>query len=67
MSARKNLFTVALTGGIGSGKSVVAQGFVDLGAALVDTDEIARRLTAPGGEALPALCAAFGAGIKAAR
>ncbi|MDR1349291.1 MAG: dephospho-CoA kinase, partial [Zoogloeaceae bacterium] len=59
-------FTVALTGGIGSGKSTVAQGFVDLGAALVDTDELARQLTAPGGAALPALCAAFGAEIKAA-
>ncbi|MDR0735717.1 MAG: dephospho-CoA kinase [Zoogloeaceae bacterium] len=64
--SRERPFTVALTGGIGSGKSTVAQGFVDLGAALVDTDDLARQLTAPGGAALPALCAAFGAEISAA-
>ncbi|MDR0674279.1 MAG: dephospho-CoA kinase [Zoogloeaceae bacterium] len=59
-------FTVALTGGIGSGKSAVAQGFVERGAALVDTDELAHQLTLPGGAALPAICAAFGAKAKAA-
>src|SRR5688572_19502304 len=39
---------VALTGGIGSGKSTVAAILQELGAAVVDTDEIAHRLTAPG-------------------
>jgi dephospho-CoA kinase len=56
-------FTVALTGGIGSGKSTVAQGFVNLGAALVDTDALAHQLTAPDGAALPAIRAAFGASM----
>jgi dephospho-CoA kinase len=59
-------FRVGLTGGIGSGKSTVARAFVELGVGLVDTDQIARRLTAPGGEALPLLAAAFGADILAA-
>ena len=56
-------FVVGLTGGIGSGKSTVADAFVELGAALVDTDAIAHELTAPGGAAMPALIAAFGPAI----
>jgi dephospho-CoA kinase len=59
-------FKVGLTGGIGSGKSTIAQMFVELGARLVDTDKIARRLTAAGGEALPLLAAVFGADILGA-
>jgi dephospho-CoA kinase len=51
---------VGLTGGIGSGKSTVAQMLVSLGAHLVDTDAIARQLTADGGAALPAIQQAFG-------
>jgi dephospho-CoA kinase len=54
---------IGLTGGIGSGKSLVARCWVDLGATLVDTDAIARSLTAPGGAALPAIAAEFGAGM----
>ena len=54
---------IGLTGGIGSGKSTVARTLVECGAVLVDTDAIARLLTAPGGAALPALAAAFGAQI----
>ena len=53
-------FVVGLTGGIGSGKSTVADLFVAQGAALVDTDAIAHELTAPGGIAMPALLAEFG-------
>lgn len=53
-------FIVGLTGGIGSGKSTVADQFVALGATLVDTDRIAHALTAPQGAAMPALIAAFG-------
>lgn len=60
-------FVVGLTGGIGSGKSTVADLFVAQGAALVDTDAIAHELTGPGGAAMPALTAAFGAGIADAR
>jgi len=54
---------IGLTGGIGSGKSLVARCWVDLGATLVDTDAIARLLTAPGGAALPAIAAEFGAKV----
>ncbi len=53
--------TIGLTGGIGSGKSSVARVLVDCGAWLVDTDAIARALTLPGGAAIPAIAAAFGA------
>lgn len=54
---------IGLTGGIGSGKSTVAALLQDCGAWLVDTDAIARALTARGGAALPALAAEFGADI----
>jgi dephospho-CoA kinase len=53
-------FTVGLTGGIGSGKTTVAQRFAALGAAVVDTDEISRALTGAGGAAMAALREAFG-------
>ncbi len=53
-------YTVGLTGGIGSGKSVVASLFEKLGAALVDTDVIAHQLTEAGGAAIPAIQAQFG-------
>jgi len=56
---------IGLTGGIGSGKSTVARLLVDCGAFLVDTDAIARALTLPGGAAMPALAAEFGAGMVA--
>jgi len=51
---------VGLTGGIGSGKSTVADLLVGMGAALVDTDRIAHELTASGGAAIEAIRAAFG-------
>lgn len=38
------MFTVALTGGIASGKSTVARYFAELGVAVIDTDQIARKL-----------------------
>ena len=58
--------TIGLTGGIGSGKSTVARRFATLGALVVDTDALAHALTAPGGAAIPAIAAAFGAGMIAA-
>jgi len=58
--------SIGLTGGIGSGKSTVAERFQRLGASLVDADEISRALTAAGGAAMPALRAAFGSGLVAA-
>ena len=51
---------IGLTGGIGSGKSTVAAALAGLGAVVVDADAISRSLTATGGDALPALAAAFG-------
>lgn len=57
---------IALTGGIGSGKSTVADLFVARGAALVDTDALAHELTAPGGAAIGPIRAAFGDGVIAA-
>ena len=52
---------IGLTGGIGSGKSTVGTMLAALGAGLIDTDAIARELTLPGGAAIAALRAAFGA------
>ena len=54
-------YCVGLTGGIGTGKTVVSGLFDALGVTVVDTDEISRALTAPGGAALGALRAQFGA------
>lgn len=53
-------FVVGLTGGIGSGKSTVADIFSELGAGVVDTDRIAHELTGPGGAALDAIALRFG-------
>ena len=57
---------IGLTGGIGSGKSTVARRFAGLGALVVDSDALAQALTAPGGAAIPAIAAAFGADMIAA-
>jgi dephospho-CoA kinase len=54
-------YSVALTGGIGSGKSTVSALFAALGVTVIDADEISHALTAPDGEALPDIAAAFGA------
>lgn len=54
------MFSVGLTGGIGSGKTTVANRFGERGATLVDTDAIAHSVTAPGGAAMASIAAAFG-------
>jgi dephospho-CoA kinase len=54
-------FSIGLTGGIGSGKTTVADLFAARGASVVDTDVIAHSLTAPDGAAMPAIVAQFGA------
>ena len=59
-------FLVGLTGGIGSGKTTVADQFAALGVTLVDADLIAHQMTAPNGPAMPALINAFGHEIAAA-
>lgn len=51
---------IALTGGIGSGKSSVADFLSTLGAAVIDTDAIAHRLTAAGQPGAAQICAQFG-------
>ena len=51
---------LGLTGGIGSGKSTVAQLLAAFGAAVVDADAIARELTAPRGLAIAPITATFG-------
>ena len=60
-------FSVGLTGGIGCGKSTVADLFAAHGATIVDTDQIAHSLTAPNGAAMPALVAEFGPDYADAR
>jgi len=60
------VFRLGLTGGIASGKSTVATLFAELGATIVDTDEIARELVEPGSPALAAIVAHFGTGILTA-
>jgi dephospho-CoA kinase len=59
-------YCVGVTGGIGSGKSRAAALFGELGAGVVDTDDISHEITAAGGSAMPAIAAAFGATVAAA-
>jgi dephospho-CoA kinase len=54
-------FTIALTGGIGSGKSAAARLFAELGADVIDTDAIAHQLTAPNAPALTQIAGQLGA------
>jgi dephospho-CoA kinase len=51
---------VGLTGGIGSGKTTVADGFSALGIPVIDADQIAHELVEPGQPALDKIIAAFG-------
>ena len=59
------MITVGLTGGIGSGKSTVASGFVRRGADLIDADAIVRSQQAPGSPVLAEMVERFGEGIVA--
>ncbi len=58
-TAPKHLL-IGLTGGIGSGKSTVAALFAQLGARIVDSDELSHKLTQSGGTAIAAIRDAFG-------
>src|SRR6185437_12548746 len=60
------MLAVGLTGGIGSGKSAVADLLVERGAVLIDADQVARDVVAPGGPAYQPLIDRFGRGIVAA-
>lgn len=57
------MLKVGLTGGMGSGKSTVARRFAELGAVIIDADQIARDVVEPGEPALAELAEAFGEGI----
>jgi dephospho-CoA kinase len=60
------VLAVGLTGGIGSGKSAVADLLVARGALLIDADQVARDVVTPGGPAYQPLIDRFGPGIVAA-
>jgi dephospho-CoA kinase len=53
-------FRLGLTGGIGSGKSTVAQFLAEEGATILDADAVSRSVTQAGGLAIPAILANFG-------
>ncbi|ENL2541108.1 dephospho-CoA kinase [Escherichia coli] len=59
-------YIVALTGGIGSGKSTVANAFADLGINVIDADIIARQVVEPSAPALHAIADHFGENMIAA-
>ncbi len=54
---------LGLTGGIGSGKSMVAQMFARLGAVVIDADQLAREVVEPGQPALQEIAATFGSDV----
>ncbi|MFM5115355.1 dephospho-CoA kinase [Aeromonas hydrophila] len=57
------MYVVAITGGIGSGKTTVANQFAELGIEVVDADVIAREVVEPGTPALAAIAAHFGSDV----
>lgn len=58
------MLRIGLTGGIGCGKSVVAQHFAALNVPFIDADHIARHLTAHGSSVLDTIEAAFGKAVR---
>ena len=59
------MYVVAITGGIGSGKTTIANQFAELGIDVVDADVIAREVVEPGAPALAAIAAHFGPDVIA--
>ena len=57
------MYVVAITGGIGSGKTTVANQFAELGIEVVDADVIAREVVEPGTPALAAIATHFGSEV----
>lgn len=60
MTATHPALRLGLTGGIGSGKSTVAQLLQERGASVIDADAISRACTQRGGSAMPAVAQSFG-------
>jgi len=59
-NSEKKILVVGLTGGIGSGKTTVANGFQRLGVPVIDADQLARELVEPGQIALDEIISTFG-------
>jgi dephospho-CoA kinase len=59
----REILRIGLTGGIASGKTLIADMFAELGIPVIDTDKIARQVVAPGQPALAKIAAEFGARI----
>lgn len=57
------MLRIGLTGGIGSGKSIVADNFKQLGVPVIDADSIAHQITAPGSECLSEISKRLGPGF----
>lgn len=64
-ASRPSVLTVAVTGGIGAGKSTVSQVLRELGAVVVDSDQLARQVVEPGTPGLAEVVSVFGAGVLA--
>lgn len=60
------MLKIGLTGGIGSGKTHIANILAEQGASVIDTDKVAHQLTAPHGLAMPAILEKFGQHMVAA-
>jgi dephospho-CoA kinase len=58
------MYVLGVTGGIGSGKTTAAGLFGDLGAVVIPLDDLAKRLTGPGGPLVDDVVAAFGEGVR---
>jgi len=67
MALTKKIFCVGLTGGIGSGKTTVANFFAQLGITVIDADVIAREVTEPGAPAYNPIVEHFGQDIVTAQ
>ena len=57
------MIVVGLTGGVGTGKSTVASFFRELGAYVIDFDELARQVTRPRSKAWKEIVECFGRGV----
>lgn len=66
MRAASRAVRIGLTGPIGCGKSTIARRLAELGAAVIDADQVARTVTAPGTSGHEAILARFGSRVAAA-